>query len=59
MAKMNQVKAQMGKLGHKCVNLSKNGSTWAQIGKHGAQLVILIAQLDKLLNSNGLNGGSI
>ena len=31
--------SQMGQLGHKWVNLDKNGSTWAQIGKYGAQLV--------------------
>ena len=45
---MNQVKAQMGQLGHKWVNLSTNGSTWAQIGKHGAQLVKLMVQLSKI-----------
>ena len=45
---MNQVEAQMGQPGHIWVNLSTNGSTWAQIGKHGAQLVKLMVQLSKL-----------
>ena len=38
----------MGQLGHKWVNLSTNGSTWAQIGRHGAQLVKLMVQLSKI-----------
>ena len=38
-AQMGQFRTQMGQLGHKWVNLDKNGSTWAQIGKYGAQLV--------------------